>query len=320
MKKLYLTLLCTLATQADDISLTISGAQQAQMPIALIVLDKTNKELNEVAAVIKKDLCFTDQFNPFIKQYASVSPKTLKKDMQKLCHKGVPLALCLNNTATAIEWRLYDTTSCSTIQGKKYTKDNHITRSWAHAIADETWKTLTGNDPFFSSRIAYCKDSKNDKGTTIRKLYIADFDGSNEELLVDLPTITVGPRWHPKKTTISYSEYANTNVELMSVAMDKIRTPIANYEGINMLAAFSPDGKSMAYCASRGSGSCQIYLRKNGKLKKCTDNPGNNTSPIFIDNDHLCFCSDFQTGNPQIYIANVQTGHMRRITTGGYCT
>jgi len=321
MKKLYFLLLTSLYANANDIALTISGAQQAQMPIAIMMFDKNDDKLTQVAKTIQKDLQFTDQFNPSIKKLdINASKKTIKKEIQNLCNKGIPLALCLSNKSDTIEWRLYDTMSCTMIQGKKYIKHSPIIRAWAHAIADELYKTLTDNNGFFSSRIAYCKDSKNDKGNTIRKLYVADFDGSNEELLVDLATITVAPRWHTQKPNISYSEYANTNVELMSVTMNKTRTPIANYEGINMLATFSPDGNIMGYCASRGSGSCQIYLLKNNHLKRCTNNTGNNTSPIFIDNDHLCFCSDFQTGNPQIYIANIQTGHLQRITHGGYCT
>lgn len=321
MKKLYLLIFVIFYAHANDIELTVSGAQQAQMPLAIIVLNE-NANLNEVAATIKKDLLFTDQFAPTIKTHnTKPSKKDLKKEIQQLSHQGIPLALYLNNgSSDSIEWRLYDTISCSMIQGKKYTKHSVITRSWAHAITDEILQNLTGNNGFFSSRIAYCKDAKNNKGHTIRKLYIADVDGSNEELLVDLPTIIIGPRWHPEKPRIYYSEYANTNVELMCVAMNKTRTPVANYDGINMYAIFSPDGNTMAYCASRGSGSCQIYLLKNGVLKRCTNNTGNNIPAFFIDNDHLCFCSDFQTGSPQIYIANIQTGHLRRITPGGYCT
>jgi len=323
MKKLYIVLLSTIVTlTAGEIELAVSGAQQAQMPIAIMVLDETNSELNDIAATIKKDLQFTDQFKPYIKNCAAQLPKkVLRKHMQKLCADGTPLALCISSESPGtIEWRLYETMECSMIQGKKHTKNNSPIRGWSHAIADEIWKKLTGNDSFFFSRIAYCKDSKNGKGHTIRKVYIADFDGTNEELLVDLPTITVAPRWHPNKPRITYAEYTNTNVELMSISMDKKRKSLSNFEGINMLASFSPDGKAMAYCSSRGSGSCQIYLLKDGTLKRCTNNPGNNSSPIFIDQDHLCFCSDFQAGNPQIYIGNITTGHLQRITLGGYCT
>jgi TolB protein len=41
---------------------------------------------------------------------------------------------------------------------------------------------------------------------------------------------------------------------------------------------------------------------------------------VFLDSERLCFCSDFQTGSPQIYIGNIVTGHLQRITNGGYCT
>lgn len=323
MKKLYALLLCiAMHISANKIELSVSGAQRAQMPLAIIVLDETNSELNDVATTIKKDLQFTDQFKPCIKKCdAHLPKKALRNHMQTLCTAGTPLALCISKESPdSITWRLYDTMQCTMICGKKYTKKGSVARGWAHAIADETWKALTGNDGFFSSRLAYCKDSKNNKGHTIRKVYIADFDGSNEELLVDLPTITIAPRWHTKKPHISYSEYTDTNVELMSVSMDKKRKPLSNFDGVNMLASFSPDGASMVYCSSRGSGSCQIYLLKDGNLKRCTNNTGNNTSPIFIDENHLCFCSDFQTSRPQIYIANIKTGHLQRITTGGYCT
>jgi TolB protein len=322
MKKLLFLIFTTLFTQANDIALTVSGAQQTRMPIAIIILDAHNKELNEIAAVIKKDLQFTDQFKVNIKkQDAHTSNKTLKKNIQKLCNQGTPLALCISSESeNSIAWRLYDTMQCTMMCGKKYSKKSALAREWAHAIADETLQMLTGNEGFFSSRIAFCKDSKNSKGSTIRHIYVADFDGSNEELLVDLPTIAIAPRWHSTEPRILYSEYANTNVELMSVSMNKKRKPVANFDGINMLASYSPDGKSFSYCSSRGSGSCQIYLVDNGNLKRCTHNTGNNTSPIFIDEHHLCFCSDFQKGNPQIYIGNLQTGHIQRITHGGYCT
>lgn len=322
MKKLFLLIFTTLCTRANDIALTISGAQQTQMPIAIIILDEKNSELNDIAAVIKKDLQFTDQFKPTIKKCdATVSNKVIKKNIQQLCNQGTPLALCISSESkNSITWRLYDTMQCTMICGKKHSKKSALTREWAHAIADETFQKLTGNEGFFSSRIAYCKDSKNSKGQTIRKIYVADFDGSNEELLVDLPTIAIAPRWHNTEPRILYSEYANTNVELMSVTMNKKRKPVANFDGINMLASYSPNGKSFSYCSSRGSGSCQIYLVENDNLKRCTQNSGNNTSPIFIDEHHLCFCSDFQKGNPQIYIGNLQTGHLQRITHGGYCT
>lgn len=330
MKKQYLLIAClTSFIIADEkemtpitLSVSHSSAQQTQMPIAIIVLDETNSMLNTVASIIKKDLQFTEQFAVSIIKLDPQAPKKqLQKTIKKLSTSGTPLAICISSDESKkIEWRLYDTMQLTMIAGKKCKNKKAITRGLTHAIADEIWKALTSNDGFFSSRLAYCKDSKNDKGHTIRKVYISDFDGTNEELLVDLPTITIAPRWHVKKPRIYYSEYADTNVRLMSISMKKERKTISSFDGINMLASFSADGKTVVYCSSRGDGSCQLYHCKDGTLKRFTKNSGNNVSPIFIDDERICFCSDFQTGSPQIYVGNISTGHLQRITQGGYCT
>jgi TolB protein len=322
MTKLHILFLCsTLNITANNIELTVSGAQQTQMPLAIMILNETHTQLNTVATTVKKDLQFTDQFTPCIKKYnTALSTKEIRKQLQQLAHTGVPLALCLSaSSKNIIEWRLYDTTMCTMLQGKKYKKKGTIERGWAHTIADGTWKTLTGNDGFFSSKIAYCKNSQ-DKGKNIRNIYIADFDGSNEELLVTASAITVAPRWHTTKPELFYSEYTDTNVQLMSTSLKKKRKTVSALEGINMLASFADNGKDYVYCASHGNGSCQIYLNKNDTVKRCTRNTGNNTSPLFMDKERICFCSDFQKGNPQIYIGNTVTGHLQRITKGGYCT
>lgn len=324
-KKLSLILLLTTAlTSTKNVNISVSGSQTAQMPIAIIVLDETNNQLNTIAEVIKKDFQFTGQFSPYIKKITTDLPKKqLRKKIKSLCTADTPIALCINaTTPDTVEWQLYDTMHIDWLAGKKYKKRGTALRGWAHAIADSAWKTLTNNDGFFSSRLAYCKDSKNEKGHTVRKIYVSDFNGSQEELLIDLPTICIAPRWHAQKPSLFYSEYADTNVRLMSTSMNKKRKTIASFDGINMLANVSPDGTKTVYCSSRNSsGSCQIdLLNANGKIKRFTNNLGNNVSPLFIDQEHICFCSDIQTGSPQIYIGNIITGHLQRITQGGYCT
>jgi TolB protein len=327
MKTLYFLSLCAIVatTLPNTIELTVSQAKQTQMPITIIVLDKENKTLNAIAETIKRDLQFTEQFNPSIKKYAAdCSKKELGKEIKNLAHAGTPLALCLNEQSTdKIEWKLYDTIQCTMLAGKRYHKKGSVVRGWAHAIADSTWKTLTGHDGFFSSRLAYCKDSKDTQGRTIRKLYVADFDGSNEELLVDAQNIIVAPRWDTNQPRLTYSEYTDTNVRLMATSLKKEQKPknISHFdEGIEMLYSSSPNGKDYISCASRGNGSTQIYLCKNNTPKRCTKNSGNNVSPVFLDENRICFCSDFQTGSPQLYIGNLETGHLQRITKGGYCT
>ena len=315
----------TLSLTANNIELTITGAQQTKMPLAIMVLDDKNSELMNIAKTIQKDFLFTEQFKPCIKKYSSdLSKKEIAQEINKLAQSGTPLALCISaQSPTQIGWRLYDTFQKEMLCGKKYIKKGEVVRGWAHNIADAAWKKLTDHDGFFSSRLAYCKDIRTQDGAHSREIYMCDYDGSNPELVINPQTVVVAPRWHNKKPLLYFSEYTDTNVRLVSCTLNKQQTPatISSFdEGIAMLIDFAPDGGKYAFCATGGNGSSQIYLHKNNKLKRCTRNKGNNTSPIFLDEEHICFCSDFQTGNPQIYIGNIVTGHLQRITQGGYCT
>lgn len=326
MKKIYALFLLTIVclNAKNTVELTVSGAKSTQMPLAILVLDEAHTDLNTLATIIKNDLQFTDQFNPTMHLLSAHLPKKeLLTLIKNLCTTQIPLALCLNTpNKNSIEWRLYDTMNGTMIEGKKYKKKGTNLRGWAHAIADNIVKTLTGNEGFFSSRIAYCKESHTQKGNLARDIYIVDFDGSNPELLVKNSTVAFAPRWNtnPKNPLVFYSENTNTNTRLMSVDMKKRKNIASDFDGINMLAGFSPDGKAAIYCASKGNGNCQLYYHTKGNLQKFTRNDGNNVSPVFIDSEHICFCSDVQTGNPQIYIGNMKTGHVQRITKGGYCT
>jgi TolB protein len=75
-------------------------------------------------------------------------------------------------------------------------------------------------------------------------------------------------------------------------------------------------------------GNTEIYLydhnaskkRRRRVYKQLTHNHGNNTSPCLLPNGDIIFCSDFQTGNPQIYYLDRKKHVTRRLTNGkGYC-
>jgi len=322
MKKI-IALITLFATSTHTENLTVSGAQSIKMPLRIITLDKTNQELNTVAQIIKKDLNFTNQFTTTTQALsAPTPPKKLQTTIKKLCTNGTPIALCLSASENnSIEWRLYDTMNITMIAGKTYKKKGTVLRGWAHAIADKVLNALTGNDGFFSSRITYCQESrKNDK--TVRQIFVADFDGSHKELLIETPSIVMAPRWNVdlKNPTIFFSHYTDTNVQLVSVDMHKNKKIASNLDGITMLPGFSPDGSTIMYSASNGNGNCQLYHHTPTSIRCFTRNDGNNISPIFLDNDRICFCSDAQTKSPQLYIGNIHTGHVQRITNGGYCT
>lgn len=163
---------------------------------------------------------------------------------------------------------------------------------------------------------------KSKGGRKVKHICIADYDGSQEQLLVNVPTVTVAPRWNHdvNNPLLFYSEFTNANVRLMTVDMHKTRRIASNFEGINMVPSFSSDGTKGVYCASRGDGSCQLYYFAKGVFKKVTNNNGENVSPTMsADGKEIYFCSDFETGSPQIYKLAVESKKTERLTHEGYC-
>jgi len=307
--------------QTAPITVNVEAKTHAKLNLLIGLVGKNSPQLREIASIIKHDLEFNQQFNVSTQTFKSVQSK---KMIESIFEQGYPLAVFLNESddKNSIEYRVYDTTQAAMIKGSKYTKRGQVLRGWAHNIADAVWNTLSGQEGFFSTKIAFAKDINRPGKKKIKHIYVADYDGSNEQELVSAPTVSIAPRWNNDSTspTLFYSEYTNSNIRLVSVSMKKKRKVASNFDGVNMLPAFSADGKNVAYCASHGQGNCQLYYHVNGAFKKITNNQGNNVSPTFSsDGNSLYFCSDYQTGKPQIYCYNIKHDTLERLTQGGYC-
>ena len=306
------------ASQAINIS--VAPSRYEKLTVLLGLMGDCSPELLEIAALIKKDLEFTNQFEVTVR---TVNEMHAKKEITQLSQEGFAMALFMNAAGdNAIQWRVYDTEQVQMLKGEKYTKRGSVTRGWAHNVADSIWPVITGEPGFFSTKIAYCKDVRQPKKRKVKHVCVADYDGSNEQVLVNAPTVNIAPRWNndTNNPLLFYSDYTNSNVRLIAVNMKKQRKIASNFDGINMLPAFSDDGKRVVYCASKGKGNCQLYFYENSQVKQITKNNGNNVSPTFAGNKNkILFCSDFQTGLPQVYCYDIKTQDLERVTDGGYC-
>jgi len=273
-------------------NVSVKAKKSDRLKIKIILVGNITNAVSEIANIIQKDLEFSGQFRAIIETGNSsiVSTKDITRYFDGECRLGIFLTMLSKDT---LGWRLYDLEFAQMVKGEKYTIKGKDLYGWAHNVSDLVWPNLTGEKGFFSTKIVYCKKITCINKSDYKYIYIADYDGSNERLLVSTPTINVMPRWNndPKCPLIFYSEHTNKNVRLMVVDLKGKRKVASNFDGLNILSAFSPDGKRFAYCASRGNGSCQIYYY-DGELKKLT-NKGNNISPTFADNGNtIYFCSD----------------------------
>ncbi len=300
------------------VQMEINAGTKKMVPLLITGIDqKEQQDIKLLIESMQKNFSFTNQFQVDCKIQDSIPKKSLIKKLSK----NYLFTLFITAHTSYFEWRLYDTLSGSMVAGKKYKKRGNNMRGWAHNMSDAIWHALTGQEGFFSTKIAFCKELL-DGDKKVKHVYIADYDGSYAEKLVDTPTINVAPRWNNdhKRPLLFYSDFTNTNVRLMVTDLQKHRSVASNFEGVNMIPAFSRDGKKVVYCISRGDGSCQLYYHKKGSFKKITHNSGNNVSPSLSDDGKtVYFCSDYQTGSPQIYRFNLDTNEFQRLTNGGYC-
>jgi len=303
------------AYAAPTIDMQVSTTKHAKMKLLIALPNEHSEELKKIAETLKRDFSFSGQFEVSV---ATVDALRTKKDIKDWGSKGFPVMIYLFASSKGIDWRLYNTIGGNMLTGKKYKKQGTVVRGWAHAIADMVWPELTAQQGFFSSKIAYCKQIERDDKQNYKHIYIADYDGSHEQPLVHTPTVNVGPRFNkdPRNCLVFYSQFTNENIELKVADMHKRHRSISTFDGVNMLPSFSEDGKKVAYCASKGTGNCQIYYFENKKLIKITDNEGNNISPaIANDGKKIYFCSDVQRC-PSIYCFDRDTQSLKRLTAG----
>lgn len=302
----------------EPLRVHVAATQYTTVGIRLISIGD-DPELGPFLGVLKNDLMFSGQFSV---SETIVSTTPTKSMFADIAQEGYPLTLIIEKkNADMINWRLYDTDLAYMVQGQTHPKKDNNLRGWAHALSDIIWPALTGKPGFFSTKIAYCKAVHLPrKKADCRAICVADYDGSNEQRLVQTPTINLAPRWNKdsKHPLLFYSEYTNKNIRLMTVSMNGKRRIASNFDGINMQPSFSGDGKRVVYCASRADGNCHLYYYENNVLKRLLGSEGNYLSPtLSADGSRMYYCSDHETDKPRIYRYDFDTKKVTSITDHG---
>lgn len=304
-------------------AVTIGARQTKKMAITIAGIDNNTNEMKELCQTVSNDLQFTGQFEPRI-----IHLQTAPQQKQITNYKGYgPLLLTVAEVDDnkMIEWRLYNTRSGKMVAGKKGIKRGSKARYWGHAVAERALEIMTDQKNCFSSKLVYCKEAQSNKKQT--KICIADFDGRHEKVLVDPGTLAIAPRWNSSAShpLVLYSEYTPSNMRLMAADLRGKCQVATSFDGLNMLPAFSDDGKQVVVCLSV-EGSSQLYRYQYNEQKKrpeyirLTHNKGNNLSPVILNDGSIVFCSDFETKRPQIYKMNQKGKNLQKLSEGGCCT
>jgi TolB protein len=195
-------------------------------------------------------------------------------------------------------------------------------REWrraAHKCADAIYARLSGERPFFDSRIAYIAES-GPKGNRIKRLAIMDSDGANHRFITNGQTMALTPRFSPDYKSIAYLSYhgKRPRIFVYDVAAGKQRL-VTESGNPTFAPRWSPDGKWILYSMAI-SGNTDIYRISSaggGTPQRLTNGPGIDTGGSYSpDGSRIVFESD-RSGAQQVYVMNADGSNQQRISFGG---
>jgi TolB protein len=192
-------------------------------------------------------------------------------------------------------------------------------RRAAHKCADLVYSRLSGESPFFDSRIAYIAET-GPKDNRVKRLAIMDSDGANHRFITNGQSTALTPRYSPDYSKIAYVSYQNGYARIYVYEIDGGRqTLVAQSQNPTFAPRWSPDGRSILYSMAV-AGNTDIYrvsAAGGGTPQRLTDGPGIDVGGSYSpDGSRIVFESD-RSGNQQIYVMDANGGNQRRISFFG---
>ena len=213
---------------------------------------------------------------------------------------------------------LYDVALESELTRQGYVVAPRDWRRAAHKCADAIYARLSGESPFFDSRIAYIAES-GPKGARVKRLAIMDSDGANHRFITNGQSIALTPRFSPDYGSILYVSYIQKRVRIFvyNIGTGKQRL-ITESSNPTFAPRWSPDGRYILFSMAI-AGNTDIYRvsASGGTPVRLTSSPGIDVGGSYSpDGSRIVFESD-RSGSQQIYVMNADGSNQRRISHGG---
>jgi TolB protein len=163
-------------------------------------------------------------------------------------------------SGVAVQVRLLDVATGTSVLAKEYTGSIANPRLYAHTVSDEIHLTQAALKGVARTKLAFSSDRDGERTTKsgsprdISNIYTADYDGANERRLTITRALDIAPVWSPDRTAIAYMSYRTGYPDIIvhPMAGGRYTTPArGTAEARNYLPAWSPDGTRLAFMSSR---------------------------------------------------------------------
>jgi len=213
---------------------------------------------------------------------------------------------------------LYDVFAQSELTRQGFVVQPAAWRRAAHKCADTVYTRLTGEGPYFDSRVVYVAES-GPKNNRNKRMAIMDQDGANHRFLTNGRSIVLTPRFAPNQQTITFMSFENDRprVYVYNVGTGAKRL-VVDQPNLTFAPRFSPDGRFILFSMAV-AGNTDIYRvpAGGGSPQRLTTSPGIDTGGSYSpDGSKIVFESD-RSGGQQLYVMNADGSNQQRISFGG---
>jgi len=171
--------------------------------------------------------------------------------------------------------------------------------------ADFILEAYTGKSGIFQSKIAFVGRRSKE---AVKQIYIADFDGSNAKQISSGKEPHLSPSWSPDGRYLTYTTFENRapNIFIYDTRTSTTRKMTSSQEGVTSGANWSPNGKLVAFSASRGGETDIHVITPSGTDRQMLIRGSSlDVDPKFSpDGKSMAFVSG-RFGNPHIFVASL---------------
>lgn len=188
-------------------------------------------------------------------------------------------------------------------------------RTCAHVMADDLHKRDRALDGVAQTKIAFASDRNVGRGVrrggqpprTGKDIYIADYDGENEQRLTANGSINGFPAWSSTPGILSFVSWQSGFPDIYVANLNqpgRLGRPAGGVNGVsNYAPAWSPDGSQLAFASNR-TGNLDIWVvnRDGSGLHNLTNHPSMDSNPTWSPSGaQIAFTSD-RAGANQLYV------------------
>ncbi|PRY91094.1 Tol-Pal system beta propeller repeat protein TolB [Donghicola tyrosinivorans] len=218
-----------------------------------------------------------------------------------------------------VKFRLHDVFASTEMgDGLQFAGTTDGWRRMAHKVSDQVYSRITGEGPYFDSRVVYVAE-QGPKDNRQKRLAIMDYDGANTSYLTGGNSIVLAPRFSPTGDRVLYTSYETgfPRIYVMDVGSATRRALEEQPGTMSFAPRFAPDGNTVIFSLTEG-GNTDIYSLNlaTGQRARLTSAPSIETAPSFSpDGSRIVFESD-RSGSQQLYIMSAGGGEPTRISFG----